>query len=245
MDKLQPRAVIFDLGSTLIEYESSPWSRLSQLAAASVRGFLSKEGFDVLPEDEFYETFENIKDEFREPASENLTEWTIPQAAEKLLDRLGFERRDGLTDGMFEAYYKPVGDQIYAYDDTLATLKRIKGKNAVIGLVSNTIFPEQTHLKELKRFKLHKYFDFTIFSSTFGRRKPHPDIFYSAANMAGFAPAECVYIGDRYVEDYQGPAGIGMPAVLKLLPSREYPSDMPRDIRTIRCLSELDNYLDI
>lgn len=244
MEKLYPKAVIFDLGSTLIEYESIPCSQLSVIAAVSVWTFLKDKGYDVPAEKEFVDVFEDVKEEFRRPAREDLTEWTIPQATEKLLGKLGIASSDGLSDRLFEAYYRPVAEQIYAYDDTLETLKRIKDRGMVIGLISNTIFPEETHRDELKRFKLHKYFAFTIFSSTFGRRKPHPDIFYAAANRAGFAPAECVYIGDRFVEDYQGPTAIGMHSILKIQPLREYPSDMS-EIATIRCLSDLEDYLDI
>jgi len=245
MNKLQPKAVIFDLGSTLIEYESVPWPQLSLYAAASVRRFLERKGFAVPSEEDFARIFEDIKNEFREVASRDLTEWSIPQAAERLLEALNIESEDGVAENMFEAYYKPVGERIYVYDDAEDMLARIRKKVAVIGLVSNTIFPEQAHRKELKKFGLDKYIDFAIFSSTFGRRKPHPDIFYKAANTAGYAVAECVYVGDRFVEDYRGPTEIGMPAILKLLPSREYPTDMPAHIPKISCLSELDKYLDI
>jgi hypothetical protein len=39
MEKLQPRAVIFDLGSTLIEYEVIPWSEMNLYCAASARNY--------------------------------------------------------------------------------------------------------------------------------------------------------------------------------------------------------------
>lgn len=245
MDKLRPKAVIFDLGSTLIEYESVPWPQLSLLAAASVRSLLAGQGYRVPEEEDFARIFEDIKNEFRQVAARDLTEWSIPQAAAKLLAALDIKDGDGLVDRVFDAYYKPVGEQLYAYDDAGEMLQRIRKTVDVVGLVSNTIFPEQAHRKELKRFGLDRHIDFAVFSSTFGLRKPHPDIFYKAANLAGYAAAECVYIGDRYVEDFLGPTGVGMPAILKMLPSREYPADMPADIPRISCLSELDRYLDI
>ena len=245
MEKLSPRAVIFDLGSTLIEYEKSPWRELLRPTSAGMRDYLRKRGHNVPDEDEFYRILEEVKGELRDQAAPGLKEWTIPAAAGNLLKRLQIEPDDGMIDGLFQAYYKPVGDQIYAYDDTADTLERNRSRVDVIGLISNTIFPEQTHLQELKRFGLKKYFDFTIFSSTFGLRKPHPDIFYRAVNLAGCAPSEAVYIGDRYVEDYQGPTAIGMSAVLKIWPGREYPSDMPESVPRISCLAELANYLDI
>ncbi|MBI4720598.1 MAG: HAD-IA family hydrolase [Chitinivibrionia bacterium] len=84
-----------------------------------------------------------------------------------------------------------------------------------------------------------------MFSSSFGLRKPHPDIFYEASNLAGWAPSECVYIGDRYVEDVTGPTSIGMPAILKLHPERAYPPDLSYNVRRVRTLPELEQHFDL
>ena len=98
---------------------------------------------------------------------------------------------------------------------------------------------------ELKKYELYEYIDFTIFSSSYGLRKPHSDIFLQAANQAGFAPSECLYIGDRYIEDITGPNSVGMPAVLKVVEYREYPDDMPGNIRKITNISELFEHIEI
>lgn len=245
MDKLKVKAVIFDLGSTLIEYEKTPWPELSVECIAAVGDFLRKKGFEIPDKAEFHNLFEDVKADYRKLASENLIEWSIPQAAEKVLEKLNIEVEEKLIDQMFSAYYKPVDKNLYAYEDTKETLELLKEKIGTVGLVSNTIFPESAHLKELKRFELDSYFDFTIFSSSFGLRKPHPDIFYQAANFAGLAPSECVYIGDRYIEDVTGPNKIGMNSILKVLEKREYPEDMPEAKRRIENLSELVEHIEI
>jgi len=112
-----------------------------------------------------------------------------------------------------------------------------------MGLVSNTVFPERAHKGELRRFGIAPYLNFTIFSSSFGFRKPHPDIFYHAVNLAGFAPCECVYVGDRYAEDISGPRRIGMEAILRRKSGREYPAAMPDLDRQIASLSELADHI--
>ncbi len=244
MDKLTPKAVIFDLGCTLIEYETITWEEMGKHCAANVRKFVAESGHELPAEDEFYRMFEEVKNEYRKLADEKLIEWTIPQAAQRLLRKLNVNENGDFIERLFDAYYKPVGDQLYVYDDTLNVLERIREKYERIGLISNTIFPEEAHMGEIKRFGIKPYLDFTIFSSTFGYRKPHPDIFIQAANLAGFAPAECVYIGDRYREDVQGPSSIGMSAILKKLPTRVYP-EMPDSVRTITSLSDLAEHLDI
>lgn len=245
MEKLKPRAVIFDLGSTLIEYESDSWDVLSGLCAVSAHKYLSRQKYEIPDVDRFVELFDEVKSDYRKLASDTLVEWNIPQAVEKLLKKLGLTGSDELIDKIFEAYYKPVDERLYIYDDTIETLQRVKAKGMVIGLISNTIFPESAHKGELKRFGIKKYLDFTIFSSTFGVRKPHPDIFYQACNLAGFAPPECVFIGDRHVEDWAGPTKIGMSAILKLHPGREYPSQVLESALKITSLSQLGDHLDI
>lgn len=245
MEKLSPRAVIFDLGSTLIEYEAVPWSELNIICAASVRSFLVKQGHDLPDEDSFYKLFEEAKAKHRKIALTDQREWTIPRVTAEMLDRFDIRHDEVLIDRTFEAYYKPVAEKLFVYSDTLATLEKIKQVIPVVGLISNTIFPERAHRRELKQFKIEPYLDFAVFSSTFGLRKPHSDIFIKAANLAGCAPKECVYIGDRYLEDIEGPSRIGMAAILKEHPVREYPDQMPLAVRRINTLAELSEHLEI
>jgi len=245
MDKLHPRALIFDLGSTLIEYESVSWGELGVQCAASSHRFLAKKGFDVPDEESYLRAFEEVRAGYQQLAQESLVEWDVPTVAVKLFDRLGINHDEKLVDRFFDAYYEPVESQLYIYDDVLETLERLKSSYPLMGLVSNTVFPEKTHLAELKRFGIEPYLDFTVFSSTFKLRKPHPDIFYHAVNLAGCAPREALYVGDRYVEDVQGPQDIGMAAILKVKPGREYPADMPETVRKIDNLAELVDHLEL
>lgn len=244
-EKLQPKAVIFDLGCTLIEYESVSWGELNIKAAASTGKYLRKKGLDIPDDDELFDMFEETKMNYRRLAAENQIEWTVPQIVGELFARLGIESDEKLIDEAFEAYYKPVDERLYVYDDTVSTLEKIRDRFEVIGLISNTIFPERVHHREIKRFGIKPFLNFTLFSSTFRLRKPHADIFIKACNMAGFAPSECVYIGDRYLEDVQGPNRIGMNAILKTVKNREYPDPLPENLRTITTLSELSDHLDI
>jgi HAD superfamily hydrolase (TIGR01549 family) len=242
--KLNPRAVFFDLGSTLIEYESVSWGELSERCALRARARLVRDGYDLPGEAEFLELFEAAKAPLRERAATTCEEWTVPEACAALFRDLRLQNDDGLVDRFFTAFYAPVDEMLYVYDDTVETLQKIRERFETVGLISNTVFPESVHIRELKRFGLNGFFDFKIFSSTFGLRKPHPDIFNKAANLAGAAPGECVYVGDRYLEDIEGPSGVGMPAILRVKPDREYPPEMPLATRRIATLAELNEHFD-
>ena len=244
MDKLKPRAIIFDLGSTLIEYEAIPWDDLGVHCVDAGWQYLSKTHLSLPPRDEFLAAFDDLKSEYRAAARDTLIEWTVPDLVTKLFKRIGIAVEEDIVMGFFGAYYERVHRELFMYDDTLDTLKKLKPEYPVMGLVSNTIFPEEVHLKELEHFGIAPYLSFTVFSSTFRVRKPHPDIFYHAANCAGFAPSECLFVGDRYVEDVQGPSEIGMSAVLKVKPGRDYPEEMPEAAAKIDSLAELIDHLE-
>lgn len=245
MNKLTPRAIIFDLGSTLIEYEAVPWDELGIVSVEHGRRYLKKKGVAVTDQAEFLEAFDEIKAGYRKEAAKSFREWDVPMVARELCAKLGLDVDEKLIDGFFDAYYEKVAEQLYVYDDTVATLSRLKNSYPMIGLVSNTIFPERVHRLELDRFGLAGYLNFGLFSSTIGIRKPHADIFLSAINQAGCAPSECVYIGDRYLEDIEGPKALGMAAILKVKEGREYPEEMPLADRRITNLSELFDHIEL
>jgi putative hydrolase of the HAD superfamily len=243
--KLQPKAVIFDLGSTLIEYESVSWPVLGRECSISARKFLIREGYAVPDCEAFADLFETCKEPYRQRAAAEYVEWSVPAVACDLLQRLNIKSQDNLIDRLFDAYYEPVDKKLFVYDDTVETLTRLKSRFDCIGLISNTVFPERAHRAELKKFGIEPFLSFTLFSSNLGIRKPHPDVFLRGSREAGFAPEECVYIGDRYLEDITGPSSIGMPAILKITANREYPAEFPEGMRSITTLSELENHFDI
>ena len=245
MKKLTPKAVIFDLGSTLIEYPSTTWEEISAEAVTNARDALVADGLELPPREQFYAAYFDIRQEYRDTAAQTLVEWTVPQVTQRLLEQVGVKPDSVLVERFFDAYYEKVRPHIYPSDGVADTLRSVRARIGRIGLVSNTVFPERAHLGELERFGLLPYFDFTVFSSTFGMRKPHPDIFYHAANLAGYAPAECVYIGDRYEEDVCGPSRIGMPAILRWHSQRDYPAEMPLAERRIQSLAELGHHLEL
>jgi FMN phosphatase YigB (HAD superfamily) len=236
---------LFDLGSTLIEYEVVSWDELGARCAGRAGEFLVKRNVEIGRNGQFEESFNAIRDGYRKRASEQLIEWDVIQVASDLFDKFGVSYDDEFVNEFFDAYYEPVAELLYVYDDAVDTLRRLTAHYPVMGLISNTVFPERVHRSELERFGLAPFLKFAIFSSSFGLRKPHPDIFLKAANQAGCATSECVYIGDRYMEDIQGPVGVGMPAILKVKPDREYPAEMPEAVRRINTLSELCEHIEM
>jgi FMN phosphatase YigB (HAD superfamily) len=81
----------------------------------------------------------------------------------------------------------------------------------------------------MERFGLLKYFDFTIFSSSVGMRKPGKKIFNMALKRAGVNSSRAIFIGDRFDIDIAGAKNAGITTVLKYREGRENPNNIEPD----------------
>ncbi len=241
--KFKVKGIIFDLGSTLIEYETIPWDQLHLLSLREGYNYLREKGYPIPGPEDFERKFEEVRDRYRARARESLKEWVITDAISDLLHSVGLDGTPHLSRDFFSIYYRLQSDGLVMFDDVPATLKYLRDRRFRIGMVSNTIYPAEYHLRELKRFDILKYFDFTIFSSEFGYRKPHPSIYEKAVALSGYPASDLLFIGDRYLEDVVGPADAGLNSILRYCEGREYPQPIPENIAVINALSELLPYL--
>ena len=117
------------------------------------------------------------------------------------------------------------------YDDVLPTVKTLKQRDLILGLISNLI---------IGTVGLESYLDFVVTAKEIGVDKPAPPIFLAALERGGVNASEAVYVGDQYQTDVLGARGVGITPILidryDLLPEV---SDCPR----IRSLTELAQYL--
>jgi FMN phosphatase YigB (HAD superfamily) len=232
------KAILFDMGSTLLEFENYTWEVLARSCAEKGYKFLVESGLTVPKFEEFGLL---LRDEFiktRAEVEENLKEFKFEQVAGNIFSRLNFNTSDGLYHSFLDRYYEPVTDQITLIDGAEEILGYFKKLGLKIGIISNTIFQEKYHLKELQRFGLFSYLDFYIFSSTFGVRKPHPLIFYEALDELEVDASQAVFVGDRLVEDVGGAQKAGMKGILICHPGRDYTAPIIPDAQ-IRDLGEL------
>jgi putative hydrolase of the HAD superfamily len=227
--KNELKAILFDMGSTLIEFENSTWEVLGKLCAQRGYGFL-KEKRVHLPE--FPEFSRALDEEFlkaRAEVQDNLKEFQVEQVARGLCGALNITTSDGLCRGFLETYYHPITEQLTLIDGALKILREFREMNLKIGLVSNTIFPKEYHLGELKRFSLLQYLNAYHFSSEIGVRKPHPTMFLRTLSDLGVNASEAVFVGDRLVEDVRGAQKVGMKAILARHEGRDYSAPVESD----------------
>ena len=210
------------MGSTLIEFENLTWDELRRLSTEKGYQFLNEKNLSLPDFEEFSEILLAGFAEARAEIEENLKELKFEKVIFEFFRRLNLATSDGIYGSFLEVYYRPVTDQLTLIDGAEDLLKHFKEKDLKIGLVSNTIFPEKYHLRELKRFGLYPYLDAHFFSSEVGVRKPHPEIFQLALEDLKVDPSEAVFVGDRLKEDVGGAQNVGMKGILKYHEGRDY-----------------------
>jgi len=234
------KGVIFDLGSTLVEYENRSWADIGIEGQRLGYDALKEAGENDLPDfDIFNDRLEEIKNEFRVKARSELIEWKATDAPEKYFGELGLDNISEKSRDFIDVFYTRVRDQLTLEEGAVETLAALKEAGIKLGLISNTIFLRHQHEGDIEHFGLLPYLPFRIYSSEFGKRKPHADIFREGLHRIGLAAGEVAYVGDRYLEDVTGPLNVGMKAVLKHREGREYPETLPYGVSMIKALPEL------
>ena len=97
------------------------------------------------------------------------------------------------------------------YDDVDATLRALKARGLLIGLITNghrSLSAFQSH------FELEGLIDVTLTSLQHGYMKPHASIFRAALELAQARPDESVMVGDSYSHDVLGAEAVGMRGIL-------------------------------
>ena len=178
-------AVIFDLGGTLIIYENKhSWAELALLGCRNAAPVLKEITGVEIPPERIRTQLLQILDDAIQAHSQDLVEVDLFEIVAAALADLGIEISDGLPAKFINSYYQPTTEQIALVSGVVELLSKLKGAGLKIGLISNSIFPAKFHRREMRRFGILDYFDFTIFSSEAMIRKPKKEIYLSALTTA-------------------------------------------------------------
>ena len=96
-------------------------------------------------------------------------------------------------------------------------LRWCKARGLRVVLVSNTLWRgDADALEDWRQLGLADVIDGAVTSHTVGRRKPHPEMFRRALELAGCTPAEAFMVGDRLRADVWGAQQVGLRAVWRI-----------------------------
>jgi putative hydrolase of the HAD superfamily len=224
-----PRAVLFDYGRTLVEFDYPERELLEAMREALPLlgpGAPAAEVVmrDVLrPLEAELETFGEDEVDYLEVYERAWRRVGVQAPRDVLYQVLDREQR------VWDRHVRPA-------PDALTTLHALRGRGLRTAIVSNAPFPPEMMRRQMAGLGFLAAVDAVVLSAEVGRRKPAPELYRAGLRALDVAAADALYVGDRVVEDYEGPRRIGMRAVLVTALAAERP---PAGVPTVATLAEL------
>ncbi|HEX7008447.1 MAG TPA: HAD family hydrolase [Phycisphaeraceae bacterium] len=125
------------------------------------------------------------------------------------------------------AWYEPLAQVARLEPGTHQTLDRLARSGYRLGIVSNTFVPGFVLDRHLAQLDLLRYFPYRIYSCDVGYRKPDRRIFDRAVQAIGAAASQCVFVGDLLDADIHGAHQAGLTPVWKRPPPLRDADDAP------------------
>lgn len=225
------RAVIFDIGGTLMEYKNMPYVWFDYYDAA-FREINEKLGLG-LSEKELARSLEILKS-----YNPGINYREIDYPPEKIF---GDVTKDWQTDvpleTIIDGFFGAMHLESMIYPESIAVLRELSLREYIIGTYTNVVsgMPDSMHRSYFT--ELMPYFDIYVSSVSCGYRKPHPRGLEVIAEVFGLGPNEMLFVGDEK-KDPMTAKRFGCRSVLinRTDEVREYGQDY-----TVRDLRELLN----
>ena len=230
---MQFKAVIFDLGETLLNYGAVNINEVlaqgAQLSYRYLQEHLSPAG--SLPPFSRYRRH-NIFAIKRSFLWSNITrrEFDCLALLDGYVSSLGLQLNSPQIEELAGLWYEPLGSCVTLEPDLHRRLSDLQALPLKLALVSNTFIPPAVHDRHLEQLDLLRFFPVRVYSSATIYRKPDPRIFRRALEQLNVRPQDAVMIGDKWRQDIKGALRLGIKAVFKRGPlnrSRKLPSQFP------------------
>lgn len=236
-----PRAVVFDLGGTLVQW--SDWE-----GGASAKWGLAYDAFRATQDgmsgsrEEFVAAMRAAENAHWERVDREHWSGPATSVVSEGLRRLGVTVDERATLAALDGYARAVAGWCTVFPDARDTLATIRERGYRLGLLSNTWWAAEWHNADLAAHGLSGLLDELVYTSDLPHSKPDPSVFREIASRLGVAPEECVMIGDRQIDDVSGARAVGMRAIWRRNDSGFPASDVPPDT-VVDALAELPGLL--
>ena len=195
------KAVLFDLGGTLVKHEDGPMIH---------RRILEDNGIDVSLEAVTRAHSENEREldmnQIPEQGQAFWIKWNI-----RLLESLGIEEnKESLARKIDEEWLDYCTLEVYP--DVIETLVQLRKRDIKTGIITNAF--ERDLKRILSQLKLNDYFDIVVGTDTCKKIKPDKRIFLYTVGRLGIKPDEALFVGDSLEKDFEGAKNSGLAALL-------------------------------
>jgi putative hydrolase of the HAD superfamily len=206
------RAILFDLGGTLVSYWRVGRGAMNLgRAVAAVRDLLRDRGLlRVGPE----AIAESARDEHQEETDHRVR--PLHDRLCSMFDVSEAEASAELRHAMCRRFTDVFFDDAVIFDDVPGGLERLRLRGHALGIVANTIWggPAPMWRGHLRDVGLRPAVDAVTLSVDVGKCKPAPEVFLAACEQLAVEPERCVMVGDNREEDVAGASAAGIRAIL-------------------------------
>ena len=230
------KAVLFDLGGTLIHYHdpeetdlARPFRRVTMLGIKAVMEQVASSGASLPPAEEIGGIVDkHIGTSFRTLIEKQLG-GTVETPVRAALGEMGIALSDAGWGNLRPAFYSAINQIASPRVGGPEMLAGLAGAGIKLGLISNTFWAADLHDQHLVDHGLIEHLPVRVYSCDFGYSKPHPSIFQHTLEKLGVDAADAVYVGDRPDADVGGSQSAGMRGVLIRSPyeNGQYDGIMP------------------
>jgi len=237
------KAVLFDLGETLLPYGKVNTTRLFRQGARLSYDFL-KSCRQPVGNFNYYCWRNLIALRIRRWLS-NITKNDFNSLV--LLRGIGTKKGIRLDRQQWRQFawlwYEPLSKVSKVEPEAAETLDALKNLGLKLGIVSNTFVTGSSLDKHLEQLGILHFFPVRVYSYKFDFRKPDTRIFKVAAERIGEMLENIMFVGDRINYDIKPATKTGMQAVLK----KAYTNagkKLPKGVWRINQLSELPGLIE-
>jgi len=223
------RAVLFDLGNTLVAYYvAADFARILRECLRNCVDVLAVDGGD---EEELLQRALALNVDRPENAV-----WPLAERLRVLFgDRVSDPR---MLESVTQAFLQPIFAIATLDADALPVLATLRQRGIRTAIVSNLPWgsPAAPWRLELERHGLLAAVDAAVFCVDVGHRKPHPAPIERALQLLHVEPGEAVFVGDDPRWDVAGAERAGVrPILLSRLPGHGVGESVPvvRDLRSV------------
>ncbi len=209
------KAVLFDLGDTILEFGRVNKIKAFLAGARSTYAFLKDHGQPV----------SSFPWYFLRNLVRLRTKYVISNLMHKDFDSLYLLQTVGARLGVnfspqeWEQFawlwYEPLSRYAKIEEGLAQTLDTLTRMGLKLGIVSNTFVNRTSLQHHLRELGLLDFFPTQLYSYELHVRKPSPVIFQVAADRIGEPPQKILFVGDRIDNDIRPALQCGMRAVLK------------------------------
>ena len=219
------RAIIFDMGGTLMRFVrpgGGSWRELEDPGIRGIYRYLVEQGHPIAShEDDFVEAmFARLAEGWEQSTGGQINLRAVDWIAAGIADH-AFTLDEAALLEAARMYARPMRQGVSATTGAVETLAALRDQGYRIGLISNTIWPAELHMEDLEELGLLHYLEHLTFSGEIGMWKPSRQIFQHTLAALGVAPEHAVFVGDSPREDIVGAHAAGMRAIW--IRSREFP----------------------